>query len=67
MLARDDAAMSPDVALAVRFARAALAHDPEADVHREAVVTRWGKEGLYSLTFGVESAQWRLDNAHNLL
>lgn len=53
VLARDEAAMSDDVALAVRFARAALAHDPEADVHRDEVVKRWGKEGLFSLTFGV--------------
>ena len=57
VLARDDDAMSPDVALAVTFARAALAHDPEADVHREEVVKRWGKEGLYSLTFGLTAAR----------
>lgn len=53
VLARDEAAMSDDVALAVRFARTALAHDPEADVHRDEVVRRWGKPGLYSLTFAV--------------
>jgi hypothetical protein len=53
VLARDEAAMSDDVAVAVRFASAALAHDPEADEHRDEIVKRWGKEGLYSLTFGV--------------
>jgi hypothetical protein len=57
VLARDDAALSPDVALAVRFARASLAHDPEADVHRDEIVKRWGKEGLFSLTFGLTVAR----------
>ena len=57
VLARDEAAMSDDVRLAVRFARTSLAHDPEADVHRDEVVKRWGKQGLYSLTFGLTASR----------
>lgn len=57
VLANDEAAMCDDVKLAVRFARTSLAHDPEADVHRDEVVKRWGKEGLYSLTFGLTAGR----------
>lgn len=45
VLAGDEATMSSDVALAVRFARAALAHDLEADGYREEIVRRWGAKG----------------------
>jgi hypothetical protein len=57
VLANDEAAMSDDVKLAVRFARASLAHAPAADEHRDEIVKRWGKEGLYSLTFGLTAAR----------
>jgi hypothetical protein len=57
VLARDEAAMSDDVKLAVRFARTSLAHDPEADVHRDEIVKRWGKRGLYALTFGLTASR----------
>ena len=57
VLERDVEAMSPDVALAYRFAHAALAHDPEADSLREQVVEHWGKKGLVSLAFAVTTAR----------
>jgi len=53
----DEAAMSPDVALAVRFARAVLARDASADVLREQIVTRWGPRALLALAFGIMGAQ----------
>ena len=57
VLANDEAAMSDDVKLAVRFARASLAHSLEADEYRDEIVKRWGKEGLFSLTFGLTAAR----------
>ncbi|MBZ0231925.1 MAG: hypothetical protein K8M05_06200 [Deltaproteobacteria bacterium] len=57
VLAGDEATMSSDVALAVRFARAALAHDLEADGYREEIVRRWGAKGLVSLSFGLTVAR----------
>jgi hypothetical protein len=53
----DLAAMPDDVALAVRFTRATLRHDWEADTLREDVVLRWGKRGLISLAFAITSAR----------
>lgn len=53
----DEAAMTDDVKLAVRFARASLAHDASADEHREEIVRRWGKPGLYSLAFALTVAR----------
>jgi hypothetical protein len=53
----DLAAMPPDVALAYRFARAVLDHDPAADRLREEVVRRFGPRGLVSLAFAVTSAR----------
>ncbi len=57
ILEGDERAMPPDVALACRFARATLAHDPEADGLREEVVRRWGERGLVSLAFGITAAR----------
>lgn len=57
VLERDEVGMSDDVGLAVRFARASLAHDLEADTYRDEIVKRWGKQGLYSLTFGLTAAR----------
>ena len=57
ILEGDSAAMPDDVALAFRFAQAAMAHDPEADTLREEVVKRWGPRGLVSLAFAVTSAR----------
>ena len=57
VLEGDESAMPPDVLLAYRFARATLAHDPEADGLREEVVRRWGETGLISLAFAVTTAR----------
>jgi uncharacterized lipoprotein YbaY len=57
VLRREDAALSEDVRLGVRFARASLAHSPEADALREAVVARWGERALISLAFGLAAAR----------
>jgi hypothetical protein len=57
VLANDERAMTPDVRLAVRFARATLAHDPSADALRDDVVKRWGPRGLLSLAFGLTAAR----------
>jgi hypothetical protein len=54
---RDEAAMSPEVALAVRFARAVLARDAAADGCREEILRRWGPRALLTLAFGIMGAQ----------
>ncbi|HZH03267.1 MAG TPA: hypothetical protein VEY30_05740 [Myxococcaceae bacterium] len=56
IVAGDETAMSPEVALAVRFARAVIAHDAEADALREEIVRRWGPKALLSLTFAIMAA-----------
>lgn len=53
----DEAAMSPDVALGCRFARAVLARDPAADGYRVQIVRRWGPRALLALAFGTMAAQ----------
>jgi len=50
-------AMPPDVALAWRFTRATLAHDPAADEDREVIVRRWGRLGLISLAFAITAGR----------
>jgi hypothetical protein len=57
VLGRQDASLPEDVLLGVRFARAALAHDPEADPLREEIVRRWGPRALVSLAFGIAAAR----------
>jgi hypothetical protein len=57
VVAGDVDAMQDDVALAVGFARASLAHAPEADDMREEIVRRWGKRALISLGFALVSAR----------
>lgn len=55
---RDDAPSMPeDVALAWRFTRATLAHDPDADRHRDEIVERWGRRALVSLAFAITTAR----------
>lgn len=49
----DDAALPADVLLGVQFARAALAHAPEADALREQIVATWGERALVSLAFAL--------------
>ena len=57
VVARDFAAMPPEVALAVRFAQKTIAHAPEADELREEVVRMWGKRALISLAFAIMAAR----------
>jgi hypothetical protein len=57
VLAGDDAALPDDVRLGVRFARAVLARDPDADAARDEIVARWGPRALVSLGFAITSAR----------
>jgi hypothetical protein len=57
IVARDAGAMPEPVALAYRFADAALKHDAAADGLREQIVARWGKKALVSLGFAVTAAR----------
>lgn len=50
-------AMPPDVALAWRFTRATLEHDPAADEYREEIVRRWGPKAVVSLAFAIVTAR----------
>lgn len=50
-------AMPPDVALVWRFTRATLAHDAAADQYRDAIVDRWGRRALLSVTFAITAAR----------
>lgn len=50
-------AMTEEVALGVRFARAVLGHDVEADRERDEIVARWGKRALVSLGFALAMAR----------
>jgi hypothetical protein len=53
----DDAALPPDVLLAVQFARASLTRDAQADELRERIVTRFGHRGLVTVAFGLVAAR----------
>jgi hypothetical protein len=57
VLAGDESAMTPDVALAFRFTQATLRHDPAADALREEIVARWGRRALVSIAFGITAAR----------
>ncbi|HYD96620.1 MAG TPA: hypothetical protein VEC01_14920 [Noviherbaspirillum sp.] len=57
ILAGDEKAMGSDAALAARFARATLAHDPAADVWREQIVQRWGERALLSLALAIAAVR----------
>jgi hypothetical protein len=50
-------ALPEDAALAVRFARAVLAHAAEVDAHREQLVRRFGPRAVLALSFGIMAAQ----------
>ncbi|HEY1448012.1 MAG TPA: hypothetical protein VGF33_05710 [Caulobacteraceae bacterium] len=54
---RDFVAMPAEVALAVRYADACLAHAPQADEIRDDIVRLWGKRGLISLAFAITAAR----------
>lgn len=51
VIAGDEDAMSDDVRLATRYARASLRHEIEADGLREEIVRRWGKDALARLAY----------------
>jgi len=57
VVAGDDGALGEDVRLAVRFTRASLAHDLEADALREAARARWGPRGVASLALAVAAGR----------
>src|SRR5215470_11143730 len=56
ILTDDVTAMPDDVALAWRFTRAVLAHDPAADDYRAVILERWGPRALVSLAFAITTA-----------
>lgn len=49
--------MPPDVALAWRFTRATLDHDPSGDRYRDEIVRRWGARAVISLAFAIVTAR----------
>ena len=57
ILAEDPAAMPDDVALAWRFARATIDHDPTADEYRQEIVRRWGPRAVISLAFAMVASR----------
>ena len=57
VLRGDDEALSEDVWLAVKFARASIAHAPAADALRETIVAKWGQRGLISLAYALTMAR----------
>jgi hypothetical protein len=57
VLAGDAAAMPADVALAWRFTRATLDHDPAADQYRDEIRRRWGQRAVISLAFAIVASR----------
>jgi hypothetical protein len=57
IVAGDEAAMTSDVVLGFRFARAVLAHAAETDELREEIVRRWGQRAVLALVFGIMASQ----------
>jgi hypothetical protein len=57
ILAEDVTAMPDDVALAWRFTRAALDHDPIVDEYRSEIVSRWGQRAAISLAFAMVASR----------
>jgi alkylhydroperoxidase family enzyme len=49
--------MPEDVALAWRFTKAVLAHDPSADDYRAVIVERWGARAVVALAFAITTAR----------
>jgi len=58
VVAGDLAALPDDVALTVRFARAVIARDVEADRMREQIHATWGPAAVISLAYGMAAAQF---------
>jgi len=57
IVAGDEAALPREAVIGMRFARAVLARDPEADVWREEAAKRWGPRAVIALAFGILSTQ----------
>ncbi|HVL68027.1 MAG TPA: hypothetical protein VM364_12255 [Vicinamibacterales bacterium] len=57
VLTEDAARMPEEVALAWRFTRAALDHDPAVDRYRDEIVKRWGPKAAVSLTFAMVASR----------
>ncbi len=57
ILSEDVRAMPDDVALAWRFTRAALDHDPIVDEYRQEIVRRWGPRAAISLAFAMVASR----------
>ena len=57
VLTEDEAAMPDHVALAFRFTRATLAHDPSADQYRSEIIRRWGPKAVMSIAFAILTAR----------
>jgi hypothetical protein len=57
VLAGDERAMTPDVALAFRFTQATLRHDRGAGALREEILARWGRRALVSMAFGITATR----------
>ena len=57
ILAGDEAGMGEQALLGVRYARAVLAHDPQADTLREEIVRRWGPRAVVSLALGIAASR----------
>ena len=53
VLAGDERHMPEETALALRYARAVLAHDPEAAPMREEIMRRWGSRALVSIAYAI--------------
>lgn len=57
VLGGQDAALPEEVRLGIAFARAAIAHHPDADELREQIVARWGARALVSLAFAITASR----------
>ena len=57
ILTDDVAAMPDEVALAWRFTKAVLAHDPASDKYRAVILERWGPRAVVTLAFAITTAR----------
>jgi hypothetical protein len=57
VLRRDIRAMTLEVALAFGFADAVAKRAPEADIHRDAVRSRWGEKGVIDLALALQMSR----------
>jgi hypothetical protein len=57
IVAADADAAGPDAGLALRFAKATLAHDPGADALRREILQRWGERALVTLALAIAGSR----------